>query len=313
MTTGGRGLTLERAKRARDAGMRSVSVSIDGLEATHDRLRGVRGSFASAIEAIANVRAVGLLASVNTQICRTNLDEIPSVFERLADAGATAWQMQITAAMGRAADQPELLLEPYQMLDVLPMLAALKLRGDARGVRLWPGNNIGYFGPHEATLRGMLPFGHMSSCGAGRLTLGVEANGDVKGCPSLPSDAYVGGNVRDYPLARIWEETAALRITRDRTVDDLWGFCRDCYYAETCMAGCTWTSHVLLGRAGNNPYCHHRALELLSRGQRERVELVEQAPGVPFDAGRYVIVLEDWPEHDVDAAKARYLANGARP
>src|SRR5678810_631028 len=70
-------------------------------------------------------------------------------------------------------------------------------RAAARRQRLWPGNDIGYFGPYETLLRGGMPRGHMSSCGAGRLTLGIEADGAIKGCPSLPSRDYVGGNVRD--------------------------------------------------------------------------------------------------------------------
>ncbi|HYP51898.1 MAG TPA: hypothetical protein VEQ42_00055, partial [Pyrinomonadaceae bacterium] len=77
-----------------------------------------------------------------------------------------------------------------------------------------------------------------------------------------------------------------------RTQDDLWGFCRTCYYADTCRAGCTWTTQVLFGRAGNNPFCHHRVLELSKRGLRERIERVEAAPGKPFDHGRFELVLE---------------------
>src|SRR5690606_23319858 len=79
---------------------------------------------------------------------------------------------------------------------------------------------------------------------------------------------------------------------RVRTVDDLWGYCRDCYYNDVCMAGCSATSEPLLGRPGNNPYCHHRALELDRAGLRERVELVERAPGVPFDHGLYRVIRE---------------------
>jgi hypothetical protein len=82
---------------------------------------------------------------------------------------------------------------------------------------------------------------------------------------------------------------------RDRTVDDLWGFCRTCYYAEACLAGCNWTTHVLLGRTGNNPYCHHRALELLRQGKRERIVRTRPAEGMPFDYGRFEIVEEPWP------------------
>ena len=116
------------------------------------------------------------------------------------------------------------------------MLARAKRRADEAKVRFWPGNNIGYFGPYEGLLRASYPQGHMGSCGAGRATLGIEANGDIKGCPSLPTSDYVGGNVRDASLKDIWERSAPLRFTRDRTTADLWGCCADCYYASTASA-----------------------------------------------------------------------------
>ncbi len=310
ITTGGRGLTPELARAAKAAGLAGASVSVDGLEATHDALRGVRGSFDSALAAIASFAAAGVPVSANTQIGRVSLREIPAVFERLIAAGIQAWQVQLTVAMGRAADEPELLLEPYQLLEVMPMLGRLKARADQAGVRVWPGNNVGYFGPYETRLRGTLPRGHLSSCGAGRSTLGIEANGDIKGCPSLPTAEYVGGNIRDHSLRTIWEQSAPLRFTRDRTVEDLWGYCRTCYYADTCRAGCSWTSHVLFGKPGNNPFCHHRALELLREGRRERLVRAEAAPGKPFDHGRFDLVVEPFPE--AEAAHAREIQSGLR-
>jgi radical SAM protein with 4Fe4S-binding SPASM domain len=306
MTTGGRGLTLERVLAAKEAGIRSVSVSVDGLEETHDSLRGVKGSFRSAFEAMANLKQGGIPFSANSQFGRKSIKDMPQVFDLLIAAGIHSWQTQITVAMGRAVDEPELLLEPYQMLEVLAMLARLKPVADANRVRIWPGNNIGYFGPYETLLRGTLPRGHMASCGAGRSTLGIEADGSIKGCPSLPTLEYTGGNIRDTSLKDIWERSAPLRFTRDRTVEDLWGHCRDCYYNDTCRAGCSLTTHVLLGRPGNNPFCHHRALELLRKGRRERVIRVEAAPGEPFDHGLFDIVEEDWPADEL--ARAQRLA-----
>lgn len=137
-----------------------------------------------------------------------------------------------------------------------------------------------------------MPLGHCYSCGAGLSTLGIEADGSVKGCPSLPSEAWVGGNLREHALKDIWERGAPLRYTRDRSVDDLWGFCRDCYYADECRAGCTWTAFSLFGRAGNNPYCHHRALELARGGWRERLERIAPAPGTPFDIAEFRLIVE---------------------
>lgn len=306
ITTGGRQLTPERARAARQAGIRAASVSVDGLRETHDALRGVRGSFDAALEAITNLQDAGIATSANTQFNRPSLREIPAVFDLLVAKKIRAWQIQLTVAMGRAADESSLLLEPFQVLEVMAMIARLDPIARANGVRIWPGNNIGYFGPYETILRGGMPRGHMASCGAGRSTLGIEANGDIKGCPSLPTADYVGGNIRDNSLRDIWERSAPLRFTRDRTVDDLSGFCRDCYYAEECRAGCSWTTHVLFGKPGDNPYCHHRALELLREGKRERIEKVSPAEGQPFDHGRFRIVVEDWPADEL--ARARELA-----
>lgn len=297
MTTGGRGIDAALAQKIAEAGLDSVSVSLDGLEATHDALRGLSGSFASAVAAIAAFREAGVFVSVNTQVNRANYREMPELLELLIGAGARAFQIALTVAMGRAADHPDVLLQPYDLLEVYPIIASLKRRCDEAGVRMWPGNNIGYFGPYESLLRGTMPLGHCYSCGAGVSSLGIEADGTIKGCPSLPTTAWAGGNVREHALKDIWERAVPLRYVRDRSVNDLWGFCRTCYYANECRAGCTWTGFSLFQRSGNNPYCHHRALELQSRGLRERLERVQAPPGEPFDIGAFQLIVEPLPEH----------------
>lgn len=292
VVSGGRQLTRERAAAAKHAGVQSIAVSIDGDAVTHDRLRGLEGSHRAALAALGAVRDAGLPVAVNTQINRLSLPHLPEVFEVVRGAGAHGWQLQLTVPAGRAADEPEILLQPYDLLALFPLLARLKKSCDELGITFLPGNNVGYFGPHDHELRRLASCGHSASCPAGRLGLGIEANGDIKGCPSLPSDAWVGGNVREHPLQAIWERSAPLRYNRDRSVDDLWGYCRSCYYADECRAGCTWMSSSLFGRPGNNPYCHHRALELDRQGLRERVEPIAAAPGTPFDHGIYELLLE---------------------
>ena len=124
-----------------------------------------------------------------------------------------------------------------------------------------PGNNIGYFGPYEHLWRaGGSDRGHWTGCGAGETVIGIESDGTIKGCPSLATDDYAGGNIRDLDLEQIWsrsQDAPTLRPADER----MWGFCGSCYYADVCRGGCTWTSHSLLGQAGNNPYCHHRVAD----------------------------------------------------
>jgi len=291
--TGGRNLTPDRLQRAIEAGLNGVGVSLDGLAPLHDRVRNVRGSFDRAADTLRRARDAGLATSVNTQIGAETMADLPGLMEVVIGLGAKQWQIQLTVAMGNAADHDELLLQPYQVLDLMPLLAKLYQAAAARGLLMIVGNNIGYFGPYEHLWRG---FGdervHWTGCSAGQTVLALEADGTVKGCPSLATVGFAGGNVRDLTLEDIWRNSAAIHFGRLRSVDDLWGFCRSCYYADLCRGGCTWTAHSLLGEPGNNPYCHYRALELEKRGLRERVVKIREAAKTSFAVGEFELVTE---------------------
>ena len=292
LVTAGRGWTLELAKRAKAAGLQTLSFSIDGDRQVHDRLRGLDGAYEAALRGLRVSQQAGLPVSVNTQVNRLSLPHLAHVFEQVQRCGAHGWQIQLTVPAGRAADEPEVLLQPYDLLDLFPLLAELKQRCATLGIKCLLGNNVGYFGPFDHILRGMAGCGHSGSCKAGRLGLGIEANGDIKGCPSLPTETFVGGNIRVHSLKDIWERSEALRFNRDRGTRDLWGYCAQCYYADECRGGCSWMASSLFGRTGNNPYCHHRALELAREGKRERVRQVAPAPGTPFDHAQWEILVE---------------------
>ncbi len=296
MTTGGYGISAELARRMKDAGIKTVSVSVDGLAKTHDRLRGKLGSWAFCFKAIENLRAAGVSVGTNTQINRRSAHELPLLYEKLRDAGAIAWQIQLTVPMGNAADNDDVLLQPHELLELYPMIAYLFQRGHREGLKVQPGNNIGYFGPYERMLRGhghSHEYSFFSGCQAGLRTLGIEADGAIKGCPSLPTSAYTGGNIRKKSLREIVTSTPELTFNEtqgtERATEHMWGFCKGCEFAEVCRGGCNWTAHVFFDRRGNNPYCHHRALTQAARGVRERFEKEREASGLPFDNGCFAL------------------------
>ncbi len=292
----------------REAGIQQVSVSIDGTRETHDVLRGRNGSWNACFATLEHLRQAGIPISCNTQINRLSAPELPLVYADIVEAGCRAWQLAMTVPMGRAADRPEILLQPSELLALFPLLNELAIRAERDGVLFFPGNNIGYYGPYERRLRRMQGSGAIwEGCQAGMNTLGIEANGAIKGCPSLPTSTYVGGNIREKPLREILS-TAELAMNSHQGTPEgtshLWGFCRECEYAELCRGGCTWTAHVFFGQRGNNPYCHHRALMREKTGLRERLILETRAPGEPFDHGKFAIKEEParapWPEDDLN-------------
>ena len=74
MTTGGRGITAALATQMAQAGMASVSVSIDGTQRTHDLLRAVRGGFDAACRAVG--LPVRVVTTANTNVNQLNLGEL---------------------------------------------------------------------------------------------------------------------------------------------------------------------------------------------------------------------------------------------
>ncbi len=105
-----------------------------------------------------------------------------------------------------------------KLLVLMPLLARLYREGVARGLLMIVGNNIGYFGPYEHLWRG---FGdelvHWTGCAAGQNVIALEADGTVKGCPSLATVGFAGGNVREMTLEDIWHSSPEIHFGRLRS------------------------------------------------------------------------------------------------
>ena len=86
-------------------------------------------------------------------------------------------------------------------------------------------------------------------------------------------------------------------------MEDLWGFCRTCPFAEVCLGGCSFTAHALFGRPGNNPYCSFRARTLAAVGVESESELafagLHELLG---PIGSHIARLPDLQRHALDAA-----------
>lgn len=302
--SGGRAFTEEKIRAAIAAGVRAIGVSIDGPSEIHDRLRGVKGSYDQALKALRAIAKAGIQPGVNTQVNALSKDHLRTVYETIVANGAKFWQVQLTVAMGNAVDNAAVLLQPHDYMDAVDVLAELFERGLAEGLRMEPGNSIGYFGPHEAMWRSLTgdpePW---SGCTAGETTLGLEADGKIKGCPSLPADPYMGGMAREISIAEAIDALAPKTVRRDGNRGR--SFCGSCYYWNVCRGGCSWVTHSLTGRRGDNPYCYYRARTLGRRGLRERIVKVKEAPGHSFDIGRFDIVVEDRAGNRVPRSLAR--------
>ncbi len=264
MISNGVAWTDDLARAAKAAGLESAAFSVDGLEETHDYVRHSKGHFHRVLEAIACAKRAKLPVSAVTTISRRVIPELPALRALLAEHGVTRWQVQLATPTGNLVDNPDLHLEPEDVLVVVPLIAAMCR--DGKLPKLYPGHDIGYYGEPEERLRDPNhPIPYWVGCSAGCSILGIESNGNIKGCLSLPSamngvDRFVEGNVRDTPLRTIWERKGAFAYNREFTVELLGGACRECEYAEICRGGCTWMTQAHAGPVRDNEFCYLRQL-----------------------------------------------------
>jgi radical SAM protein with 4Fe4S-binding SPASM domain len=250
-------------------GVSILAISIDGLGPTHDAIRRRSGSFRAALAALDRGARAGLRVHAITHVNRMNEAELEPLHEILETAGVATWLVQLSAPMGRMADRRDLVLAPDDLPDLTRRLADLKQRSR---LYLAVGDNVGYFGECEAILRRKrpdLPLPFWCGCTAGLLTVGIEANGNVRGCLSIQADGFVEGNLNQRSFREIWNAPGAFPYTRGFQPKHLRGGCRSCEFGEICRGGCTFMAVAASGHPHDNPYC----LQRLGRGRRGRAAL----------------------------------------
>jgi radical SAM protein with 4Fe4S-binding SPASM domain len=90
-----------------------IQISIDGLEAAHDALRG-NGTFRHALDAVMNSLDAGFNVSISTMVHRRNLgdfDEMEQMFKRM---GIKEWTVDVPCTSGRLKENAEFLIAPEE-------------------------------------------------------------------------------------------------------------------------------------------------------------------------------------------------------
>lgn len=271
MISNGSAWTDAIATTVRAIGFESVGFSLDGLEEAHEYQRRVPGHWQRVLRAIDSAVQAGITVTVVTTINKRNLGELEQLRTLLCEHGVMRWQLQFATATGNMADERGLLMEPADLLQAVPLIA--RLCRDDHLPKVYAGHDVGYFGEPEESLRdqtAVVPY--WTGCLAGMHVIGIESNGNIKGCLSLPSalngvDAFVEGNIRQTPLREIWSRKGAFSYCRDFKVESLGGFCRTCEYNDICRGGCTWTCYAEQGFVRDNRYCYFRQLSLEQAGE----------------------------------------------
>lgn len=256
VATNGTGVDAAIAARLAAAGVRRVSVSLDGASAeTHEALRGP-GTFAAALEGLRRLKAAGLSTQVNATVTRKNLHEIDLLHALAREIGAEALHVFLLVPVGCGAEIPDdVRLTAAETEGVLERLADL-LAGGGLFVKATCAPHF-----HRIVLgRGIRPpdsgrHGGLSTftkgCLAGTGIAFVSHRGEIFPCGYLPVSA---GSIRTRPFSELWASSPVWPAFRG---DPLTGRCGACEFQKVCM-GCRARSWAATGDLlGEDPSCPH--------------------------------------------------------
>ena len=213
MTTNATLIDDAAAERLKLAGMSTVSVSIDGMEESHDRLRRRQGAWKKALHGLQALQNAGFEPQVTTVLHRENFDELDRLYELLRSMGVRSWRPINIEPIGRACESGSMFLTHEQYLSLLSYIRGKRFDPDC-GMEVTFGCSH-YLGvENERMVRD-----HYFLCGAGILTAGVRSNGNICACLDIENrPELVQGNIRTDDFMDVWLNRFQV-FRRDRTAD----------------------------------------------------------------------------------------------
>ncbi|MBO4605601.1 MAG: TIGR04133 family radical SAM/SPASM protein [Bacteroidales bacterium] len=210
------------------AGLGALTVSLDGLQESHDWMRGRPGSFQRALRVISVMSADPRLTSdVVTCVNRRNLAELPEIWAMLEAMGVRQWRLFTIIPIGRAAKDPDMRLESGELKKLMDFIAEKRREKGPMKVTF---SCEAFVGPYEEKVRDYRFF-----CHAGINIASILIDGRICACPNIDRDAFSQGSIYTDNFWEVWQ-TRFLPF-RDREWARRDGQCAGCKHWRDCLGG----------------------------------------------------------------------------
>ncbi len=273
LVTSGVGVDAQRLSALRDAGLRSVQLSIQDVDAaSSDGIAGL-ACFETKIDFARAVRALGLPLVLNVVLHRRNLDRVGEIIELAGTLDAERLELANTQYHGWAWRNRDALMPRREQLE-----AAAQRVAEARRRARRP--EIVYVLPDYFAGRPKPCMG-----GWGRSTIVVTPDGTVQPCHEagdLPGLEF--WNAARRPLAECWRDAPGMSAFRGE--DWMMEPCRSCDERKRDFGGCRCQAWRLTGdAAATDPACRlaptHALVERARDAANEEApDWVHRGPGV---------------------------------
>jgi radical SAM protein with 4Fe4S-binding SPASM domain len=261
--TNGISIHPEDIENNRYAKITNVADSVDGTKEIHDTIRNNKKSFDRLTSTIIRLKEADIPVSVISTITGKGFSDLENLYRHLVNCKVTDWQIQLVHPMGNATGhKDEVLISPH---DISFLTGFIRRKRLEQNMRIYAGDNIGYYDENEMYLRNEPgKFCLWDGCKAGISVIGIDSDGDVKGCQSLYSKKFVEGNLRKESLESIWNNPDRFSYNRKFKAEYLNGNCKDCDKGFICKGGCRASNYFINGDLFHNFYCNFNKKDLAS-------------------------------------------------
>lgn len=225
-----------------------VGMSLDGLEKTHDKIRGVKGSYRKVLDSIDLLREQGIQTTVITTVSKINFDDLPEMKNVIFKRGVN-WQIQVAMPFGNF--KKEQMLSKEEFYSVALFIAAERIKTSFDDLPVIGAHCFGY---NSKLLPGCKSW---KGCTAGISSIGLTSDGGLAGCLSMGNNRFIEGNIREQSLKEIWNDENKFSYNRKFTKEKLGPNCKDCKYGVKCRGGCNAMSYTITNNFNNDPYCFY--------------------------------------------------------
>jgi radical SAM protein with 4Fe4S-binding SPASM domain len=227
IVTNGYVYTPDIHSRLLAAGMGAITLSLDGLENSHNWLRSNKKSFENALRALdLIVSSKGLPYDVVTCVNRKNINELPALKNFLISKKTKAWRLFTIAPIGRAANNNDMVLTPGELKQLMDFIVSSRM-GDKDNIDV-KFSCEAYVGNYEKQVRDSYFF-----CRAGINIASVLIDGSMSACPNINRN-FAQGNIYHEDFLEVWDNR--FEIMRNRN----WmktGICKNCGDYKKCNGG----------------------------------------------------------------------------
>jgi len=225
MVTNGYAYTPDIHAKLLAAGMGSLTLSIDGLESSHNWLRANSQSFEKAVKALRLITSADrLIYDVVTCVNQKNFGELEELKEFLISKNVKAWRLFTISPIGRAVENDVLRLTQEQLKQLMDFI--VRCRADNRIKVTF--SCEAYLGKYELKARDSYFF-----CRAGIQIASVLIDGSISACPNN-NRSFVQGNIYNDAFLDVWNNRFG--IMRDRRWTKT-GVCKNCDAYKNCNGG----------------------------------------------------------------------------